>query len=1178
MDGNSARIVKHGSKQIFQTSSSGRWQRFKWAGRIILLFLILGVVIFSIAVSRGYLPALPRIKEQSQLYKKVLDTNRTFLFKNNLIQQYGGFRKYINEKVPYRAGAFPGQSRKDSARYAQQAAFRADTNFRSFSKFPTGIRAAFYVDWDAQSFLSLQQYISKMNLVIPEWIFIDPTADTVFTNIDERAWAVMKNSGVKVMPILSNNYKDVFRGDAVHRIINDSAKKERLINDVIKILQRNNFIGVNVDFEELQEKKNETLVKFQKEIYERLHAKNFLVTQDVSPFNEDYNFKELAKYNDYIFLMAYDQYSDNTGPGPISHQKWIEGAVDEAVKNIPIQKLILSLAAYGYDWKLGKEVSARTVSYQQALFTAKDNESTIDFDNDSYNLHFTYEDDENTKHQVQFTDAATIFNALRFATEYGLAGTAVWRLGDEDPRLWDFYDLDMRKNALSDFNFSAFSKVDAMTNADFVDYEGTGEVLDIIATPTNGRISPEVNTGEMLISEETYDSLPSKFVARKYGTTDSMKLVLTFDDGPDPRYTPKILDILSKYHVPATFFLVGINAENNIPIVKREFKEGHEIGNHTFTHPNIAKVSQRRAILEMESTRLLIECITGHSTIMFRAPYNADFEPEKWEELIPVAIARKLNYLDIGESIDPLDWEPDTPTDSIVSRVIKRKNEMTKAGLSGNIILLHDAGGEDRTATVEALPQIIEYFQARGFKFSTVSDILGKTKDEMMPAVPKGSGYYLLQINYYFAELGYWSGHILFSLFIVFMILSVGRVLFLAFIATREYWKEKKISLVPFWSPDGRDAPLVSIIVPAYNEEVNAVSSVQSLLNRDYPNFEVIFVDDGSTDRTFAQVSAAFAGDPKVKVFTKPNGGKASALNFGIQQSTAEYVVCIDADTKLKPDAVSRLMVHFGNTGKEGPAGQAGTEFNGKGIVGAVAGNVKVGNQVNVLTRWQSIEYISSQNFDRKAFAWLNSITVVPGAIGAFRKKAIEEAGGFTTDTLAEDCDLTVRILRCGYIIANANDAIAMTEAPETLKMFFKQRFRWSFGVMQTFWKNRDALFNWKYKWLGWVALPNILIFQYIIPIVIPIADFFMIVGLLTGNASKIAGYYLVFMLVDVAVAVLAFIFEKENLAKLLWLIPQRLIWRWLMWFVLFRAVRRAFKGELQHWGVLKRTGNVKVA
>ncbi len=1158
-------------RQIFQTNSQSRWQRIKWGGRILLLFLILGGVIFYIAVSRDYTPAVPRIKEQSQLYKKVLDTNKSFLFKNSLIEQYGGFRKYINEKVPYTGDSYPGKSRKDSERLAAQRLRKVDTNFRSFTKFPAGIRAGFYVDWDAQSFLSLQQYIDKMNMVIPEWIFIDPTADTVYTDIDQRAWNVMKKSGVKILPILSNNYKELFRGDAVHRIINDPAKKQRLISDVIRILEKNNFIGVNVDFEELEEKSNEKLVDFQKDLYQQLHERHLLVTQDVIPFNEDYNFKELSRYNDYIFLMAYDQYSDASGPGPIAHQKWVEGAVDEAVKNIPESKLILCMPAYGYDWRLGKEMSSRTVSYQQALFTAKDEEATIDFDNDSYNLHYDYDDDDNVRHQVQFCDAATIFNELRFATEYGIAGTALWRLGDEDPRVWAFYDQDMQKQSVAHFNFSAFSHVDAHSDADFVDYEGSGEVLDIIATPTNGRITPEVNTGEMLISEETYDSLPSRFVARKYGSNDSMKLVLTFDDGPDPSYTPKILDILSKYHVPATFFLVGINAENNIPIVKREFKEGHEIGNHTFTHPNIAKVSTKRAILEMESTRLLIECITGHSTIMFRAPYNADFEPEKWEELIPVAIARTKNYLDIGESIDPLDWEPGTPADSIFDRVIRRKDEMTKAGLGGNMILLHDAGGEDRSATIAALPRIIEYFQKRGFQFTTVAEYLGKTKDDVMPPVPKGSGYYLLQINYWFAELGYWSGHILFSMFIVFMVLSVSRVIFIAFIATKEHFREKKYALHPYWEADGKGAPLVSIIVPAYNEEINAVGSLQSLLDGDYPNFEIIFVNDGSLDQTYEKVSTAFAGNPKVKVLTKPNGGKASALNFGISQSQAEFVICIDADTKLKQDAVSRLMEHFGGIRGGKKSGQEASK------VGAVAGNVKVGNQVNLLTRWQAIEYVSSQNFDRKAFSYLNAITVVPGAIGAFRKNAIEEAGGFTHDTLAEDCDLTMRILRRGYVIENDNRAIAMTEAPETLKQFFKQRFRWSYGVMQTFWKNRDTLMNWKYRWLGWAAMPNILIFQYIIPFVIPLADFFMIVGLLTGNASKILGYYLVFMLVDLAVAVLAFSMEREKLSKLIWLIPQRLIWRWLTWLVLFRAVRRALKGELQHWGVLKRTGNVKV-
>jgi cellulose synthase/poly-beta-1,6-N-acetylglucosamine synthase-like glycosyltransferase/peptidoglycan/xylan/chitin deacetylase (PgdA/CDA1 family) len=830
--------------------------------------------------------------------------------------------------------------------------------------------------------------------------------------------------------------------------------------------------------------------------------------------------------------------------------------------------LILAVAGFGYDWRMsddGKVLGALPISYLDALTLARTYRAKIDFDNDSYNLNFSYDDDNGITHQVHFTDAATTFNSLRFASEYGLSGVSLWRLGSEDSRLWEFYDRDMGKDSIRNFDFRVFNTVRVFSNDESPAYEGEGEVLDVFSGPSSGIITPEIDTSEMLISEEQYDSLPSKWVAHKYGTKDKKKLVLTFDDGPDPIYTPQILDILSREHVPATFFLVGINAENNIPIVKRIYREGHEIGNHTFTHPNIAKVSKKRAILEMESTRLLIECITGHSTIMFRAPFNADFEPTKAEELIPVAIAREKNYLDIGESIDPLDWEPDTPKDSIVARVIRRKQDMTNQDLSGNIILLHDAGGDSRQATVDALPEIIHYFKARGYTFTTVADLLGKKKDDLMPPVPKGSGYYLLQLNYYMALLAYMGSHFMISLFIIFIILSLARIMFLAFIATREYLREKKMGLRPFWLGDQKTAPLVSIIVPAYNEEVNAVSSLQNLLRTDYPNFEVIFVDDGSKDDTFRKVSEAFYDHPLVKVFTKPNGGKASALNFGIRQSEAEFVICIDADTKLLPDAVSKLITHFFF-----PDGQPRNE------VGAVAGNVKVGNKVNLLTRWQSIEYVSSQNFDRKAFAYLNAITVVPGAIGAFRKKAIQDAGGFTIDTLAEDCDLTIRILRCNYIIENESKAIALTEAPESVKMFIKQRSRWSFGVMQTFWKNRDLLFNWRYKQLGWIAMPNILIFQYIIPSVIPLADFFMLVGLMTQNYAKIGFYYILFMLVDVAVALLAFSFEKERKTALFWLIPQRLVWRWLMWWVLFKSLRRAIKGELQHWGVLKRTGNVK--
>jgi cellulose synthase/poly-beta-1,6-N-acetylglucosamine synthase-like glycosyltransferase len=289
-------------------------------------------------------------------------------------------------------------------------------------------------------------------------------------------------------------------------------------------------------------------------------------------------------------------------------------------------------------------------------------------------------------------------------------------------------------------------------------------------------------------------------------------------------------------------------------------------------------------------------------------------------------------------------------------------------------------------------------------------------------------------------------------------------------------------------------------------------------------------------------------------------------LNYGIERAGGNYVVCIDADTQLKTDAVSQLMKKFEHE-----------------KVGAVAGNVKVGNEVNMITKWQSIEYITSQNFDRRAFDYLNCITVVPGAIGAFSKKAIIEAGGFTTDTLAEDCDLTMRLHRCGYEIRNCNDAISYTEAPETMTQFMKQRFRWSFGVIQCFWKHRDAVFNTTYKNFGLIALPHILIYQMILPFLAPLADLVLVVSLIAAalgiipvSTGHILLYYLIFTVVDMAGAALAFAYEKEDYKKLLWMIPQRFIYRQLMYYILFKSFNKAIKGELQGWGVLKRTGNVK--
>jgi len=641
--------------QIFQTATKSRWQRFKWAFRLLLFLAVLAIGATIIALINSDSNE-PNISLESKAIKKVLTQPVPAYRESKLGKEYRGFRKAIGARWAKVRGQL------DTVLDLSRSPLFSDS---------IGIRAAFYVPWDPQSFYSLERNISKINLVIPEWFFIDPVTDTVYTVIDKKALTLMKAAGAEIMPILSNNYKGYFMGESVHRILTNPFKKQRLIKDLIRLLKQNDFAGVNVDFEELVETGDQALVAFQKELYEKLHANNFLVTQDVVPFNDDYNFKALAKYNDYLVLMAYDESHPESKPGPIGSQRWIQAALDKMTKVVPADKIILGMAGYGYDWKL-KSKLVEELTYQEALVNARESDAVVDFDNDTYNLHYSYYDGSDSIHEVHFTDAATNFNTLRFATEYQLAGTALWRLGSEDSRLWEFYNKPMTKSFLKSFNFKEFSKIAAGSKPDYI---GDGEVLDVLATPTDGYITPEIDTVDMLIAEEAYTKLPSTYVIRKYGNVKKRQLVLTYDDGPDPVYTKQILDTLAFYHVPANFFVVGIEAENNIPLIKRIFREGHEIGNHTFFHPNMAKISTQRANIEMDLTRLLIECITGHSTIMFRAPFNADSEPGSSEELIPVALSRKKNYLTVGESIDTEDWQkeemPSLNADTILVNPLK---------------------------------------------------------------------------------------------------------------------------------------------------------------------------------------------------------------------------------------------------------------------------------------------------------------------------------------------------------------------------------------------------------------------------------------------------------------------------------------------------------------------------
>jgi cellulose synthase/poly-beta-1,6-N-acetylglucosamine synthase-like glycosyltransferase/spore germination protein YaaH/peptidoglycan/xylan/chitin deacetylase (PgdA/CDA1 family) len=1145
------------TQQIFQTDNPSRWRRLKWSFRILLVIFLFFLAVLAFALIRGINPSIPNLEEKGREYANKLDPSQSFTFASKENRKYKGFKDFLVKK-----------EKEDS--------LKKKSGKENLTKKNPYIRSAFYTAWrpNSDSYKSLEKNGDKLNTIFPEWFFIDTLTGKLNTRIDTAGLNLMKEYKLDVLPMLTNfnSKKSIldFDGSLAHPLLEDKNKRSLFIKQLTDTLSFYQLQGINIDFEELKEKNSSLLVDFIKDIKEAFSKKNLTVTIDVPPSNEDYDYKNIAEYADYIILMAYDQFAPPSAPGPISSQKWVEEALDKTAKEIPSEKIILGIAGFGYDW--ASDGNNKNVSYFDAINQAKIVNAQIDYDNDTYNLHYSYteetkeKDGEITKvnHDVWFTDAATTFNILRFSDEYATAGTSLWVLGREDRRIWKFYDRDLSNDGLDaqpfDFNLLAYIPI----IPDNVGYNGTGEVLDIIATPQRGKLNFEIDSTDRLIAEQNYIDLPSGYIIKRFAEDTLVgkghKLILTFDDGPSAEYTPKILDILEKEKVPATFFIVGLQGESNIPILRRIYKDGYEIGNHTFTHNNIAKMSPERAQLEMKLTRLLIESITGRSTILFRAPYNADAEPRTYEELEPIARSRDENYLTINESIDPNDWQKGVSADSVYLRTITMVDDTAR---NASIILLHDAGGDSRQATVDALERIIQHCKEKGYVFTTVADLMGKTKNDVMPPLPPSSDGWLIKLNFFLAEFAYWSGHILFALFIIGIFLSVGRMVMMAVLAALQ--KRKEAGAV-YSLPS--NLPLVSIIVPAYNEEVNIVRTIESLLKQDYPNYDIIVVDDGSKDSTYQSVSEAFPNNLKVKTFTKPNGGKATALNYGINLSTAEFVVCIDADTQLKQDAVTELMKRF--TSED---------------VGAVAGNVKVGNEINLLTKWQSIEYITAQNFDRRAFDLLNCITVVPGAIGAFRKQAIADAGYFTMDTLAEDCDLTMRMLRCDYIIRNCTSAISYTEAPESVSMFLKQRFRWSFGVMQCFWKHRDTTFNPKYKNYAMVSMPNILVFQMILPFLAPLADLILLssiiiaaLGIVQASVSHIVLYYLIFTLVDMAGAALAFAFEKENYKKLLWIIPQRFIYRQLMYYVLIKSFRKALKGELQGWGKLKRTGNVTAA
>ena len=1155
------------TRPIFYDEDRRRWT---WLLRLGAAALFIASILFGVFVVSVL--ALPLLPHNALPRSHALDTSLNPILTNRA-QAKRRFDARSKRSALARLEEAERIAADERRRQRREAAERRRQAAPPGRRIHPPIVAAFYVNWEQTSLGSLHKHVDQLTHFLPEWLHLTRDGRS-FTDaripedrIDVEPF--VRAHAVPILPILNNYISDPNDADkgawdpvAAHRLLADPSSRARFVGNLRDYILAQKWQGVNLDLETLDAGDRDLLTEFVRELAAAFHRAGLLVTQDIQPEDDAFDVAALAEANDFLVPMLYDEHSagDATGPGSIAGISWTRKMLDRLLQQAPADKLVLGLGNYAYDWRAG-HTDAESLTYQAAIVQAKESKdpdnpriARIEIDRTTLNPMYRYVDDNGADHVVWMLDAATTYNQLRIARPHHPAGVALWYMGAEDPGVWEIIGSEYIGQDRGDRIDEGLLNRLHYGRSSEVDFEGEGELLQIEAQPSDGNRIVRRDPATGFIVSENYLAYPSSWVVRRYGDANK-KIVLTFDDGPDPRWTPRILDILRREGVKATFFMVGENIEHYPAIVARLWDEGHEIGNHSYTHANLALTGTRRTLLEIAATQRAIESVTGHTTTLFRPPYAIDVEPRTGSDLRPILLAEKYNFLAVGEKIDPQDWNLTKPgpdgapvrrtAQDIVDAVWRDRD-------AGSILLLHDGGG-DRSATIEALPVLIRRLKAAGYQFITIAQLRGVPRDALFPPIT-GAELALVGVDRWVFTMVYTAQLILVTLFGLSVILGVSRQVIFTVLAIVQLRRERR--RFPAAEPTFR--PAVSVVIAAYNEATVIERTVRAILASDYPDVQVIVVDDGSTDDTDQVVRTAFGSEPRVLALRKQNGGKASALNFGLTAATGEIVVALDADTLFAPDTISRLVRHFADP-----------------RIGAVSGNVRVGNPRNVLTKWQALEYITSQNFDRRAYDLLNCITVVPGAVGAWRRSAIEAVGGYSSDTLAEDTDLTWRVRRAGYRISNDGSALAFTEAPETLPDLARQRFRWAFGTLQCLWKHRSATF--RHGAFGWVALPSLWLYQILFPAISPAMDVAMIWAVFAGNLGRLAGYYLLMVGFELLGAALAVRMDRANPRLLPWLLLQRLVYRQLMYYVILKSIVVAIRGHHVGWGKLDRRGTAEV-
>jgi cellulose synthase/poly-beta-1,6-N-acetylglucosamine synthase-like glycosyltransferase/peptidoglycan/xylan/chitin deacetylase (PgdA/CDA1 family) len=616
-------------------------------------------------------------------------------------------------------------------------------------------------------------------------------------------------------------------------------------------------------------------------------------------------------------------------------------------------------------------------------------------------------------------------------------------------------------------------------------------------------------------------------------------VALTFDDGPDPIWTPKILAVLRREHVPATFFVVGAHVAGNPSLVRAELRAGDEVGSHTYTHANLADAGWRLP-LELTLTQNSLAGAAGVRTTLLRPPYSSVPNALTAADWRAYQRAARFGYLVVLASRDTRDWARPGVADIVASAMPR--------GDRGAVIMMHDSGG-NRLQTVRALPQIIDRLRARGYRFATVTAALRLPAADV-PATPMqrviGTALVLSQQT---------ADHTIAALAVC---LAVASVLMVLRIEALMYFarRHRRRRMAPVRGQRPGPAPGISVVVPAYNEAAGIAATVLSMVRSNYPGqIEVVVVDDGSTDDTAAIVRSLRL--PGVRVISQPNAGKPAALNRGIAEAWFDVLVLVDGDTIFAPNALSRLAVRMTDPD-----------------VGAVSGNTKVANRRGLLGRWQHLEYVMGFNLERRMFDLLGTIPTVPGAIGAFRRATLDDVGGVSSSTLAEDTDLTMAICRSGWRVVYEPRAVAWTEAPASLRQLWRQRYRWCYGTMQSMWKHRRSVVDrGPSGHFGRRCLVYLAFYQVLLPLIAPVVDLAAIYGLIFLNPVSVGAFWLGFNGLQIVACGYALRIDRERL-RTLWALPlQQVVYRQLMYLVTIQSVMTALLGTRQRWQVISRTG-----